>query len=54
LPVRGRVVFDLSRNPFIPTPYFQFAAHSIIRTPDGKLFDITPPTTTQPPMGDRR
>jgi hypothetical protein len=37
-PVRGRVVFDLSRNPFIPTPYFQFAAHSIISTSDGKLF----------------
>jgi hypothetical protein len=45
---RGRLVFDLSLNPFIPTPYLQFVAHSIIKTPDGKLLDITPPTTTQP------
>jgi hypothetical protein len=43
-PVRGRVVFDLSRNPFIPTPYFQYAAHSIIKTSEGKLLHITQPT----------
>jgi hypothetical protein len=43
-PVRGWVIFDLSRMPpsMKVSPHLQFSAHSVVRAPDGKLIDITP------------
>ena len=42
--VRGWVVFDQS----VLLRRFQFAAHSVIGTPDGRLLDITPSYASQP------
>jgi hypothetical protein len=44
--VRGWVIFDLSADP--SASRFRFAAHSVIRTPEGKLLDITPSAVSQP------
>jgi hypothetical protein len=48
--IRGWVVFeDFATNPhFRRNPFVRFAAHSIIRAPDGKLLDITPNFMSQP------
>lgn len=41
-PVRGWLYFDLPGLNFI-----KFMAHSAVRTPEGKLFDITPSNASQ-------
>jgi len=49
--VRGWVVFDFSKYPvalFVPRRLIRFMAHSVVRDPAGKLWDITPATTSQP------
>jgi hypothetical protein len=45
--VRGWVVFDQTDERLVPRPRFHFVAHSVIRTPDGKLLDITPSDISQ-------
>lgn len=42
-PVRGWLYFD-----FPLMNYVKFLAHSVVRTPDGDLFDITPANRSQP------
>jgi hypothetical protein len=42
MPVRGWLVFD-----FTPIGFFRFSAHSVVRRPDGRLFDITPSRVDQ-------
>jgi len=46
--VRGWVIFNMSGAPFLVPPFYRFAAHSVIRTPAGKLLDITPTDVSQP------
>ncbi|MGB8632836.1 MAG: hypothetical protein WCD69_26250, partial [Xanthobacteraceae bacterium] len=52
MPVRGWLVFDYSENELgrqlvsrqigVPIPHCRFNAHSVVETPDGRLFDLTP------------
>jgi hypothetical protein len=40
--VRGWMVFDFNRTSEGLLPNCRFTAHSVVETPDGKLFDLTP------------
>jgi hypothetical protein len=46
--VRGWIICDFSRSPFVSRPHFEFAAHSVISDLDGRLFDITPDAVSRP------
>jgi len=45
--VRGWVVFDMTKNPYLRPPRIHFAAHSVVRDLNGKLWDITPILASQ-------
>jgi hypothetical protein len=57
--VRGWLVFDLTGNEIgrrmlslalrlpVPLPLCRFTAHSVVETPDGRLFDLTPSQASQ-------
>lgn len=45
--IRGWLVIDFTDSFLIPKPVVHFIAHSIVRRPDGSLWDITPSEATQ-------
>jgi hypothetical protein len=50
-PVRGWLVFDWTGNELgvriLSLPLCRFTAHSVVETPDGRLFDLTPSRASQ-------
>jgi hypothetical protein len=40
--VRGWLIFDLNQTSKGLVPFCRFTAHSVVETPDGRLFDLTP------------
>jgi len=45
--VRGWLVFDYNRITYGLFRICRFTAHSVVETPDGKLFDLTPSKASQ-------